>query len=119
MATDSGEEARQLTLALIQAMDLLGLYRAELARVLHVHCGDVGALATGRTFLQPGTRAWQQARQFVALYQLLSDKMQHDEVKIYHWLRAFNPALAGTPLLLIVDDDRLQQVTDYLRHQYD
>ena len=61
-------EAEPLSQAVVQAMDLLGLLRAELAQVLLLHCEDVAALAEGRELLRPGTSAWQQAQLFVAFY---------------------------------------------------
>jgi len=103
LAKRADETARQLTRSLMQAVGLLGMYHAELARVLHVHCADVGLLASGQHFLAPGSNAWWQAEQFVEFYQILSEKMRDDKVKIYHWLRAFNQELNGAPLLLIVD----------------
>ena len=57
LAKAADETARQLTRSLMQAMGLLGMYHAELARVLHVHCADVGLLASGQHFLAPGSSA--------------------------------------------------------------
>lgn len=92
----------------------LGLYQAELARVLHVHCADIGRLGSGRAWLEAGTLAWRQACLLVDFYQHLFEKLQGDEVSMYHWLRAENPLLAGVPLLLIIDDDRLGELVSRL-----
>lgn len=61
LAKAADETARQLARSLMQVVGLLGMYHAELARVLHVHCADVGLLASGQHFLAPGSDAWRQA----------------------------------------------------------
>ena len=108
------ENPVELTKKLIFITHQLGMYQAELARVLHLQCPDIGRLATGRGVLEPGTTAWQRAGRFIYFYRLLHDKLQGDEVSMYHWWRAENAFLAGVPHLLIIDDDRLEEVITYL-----
>lgn len=105
----------RLTPAVLQAAELLGLYRAELARVLHLQCGDIGRLGAARERLVPGSRSWQQAVLFIRFYRALYTLMQGDEAAMCHWLRASNRQLEGVPLLLLVDEDRLSEVLDHLR----
>jgi len=110
------EDPRRLTQAVLQIIELLDLFQAELARVLHLKCGDIGELAGARRCLEPGTDAWGQAQLFVRCYRALFERMHGDGVAMRHWLRVTQPGLGGVPHLLIVDDDRLQTVVDYLEN---
>lgn len=105
----------RLTPAVLQAAELPGLYRAELARVLHLQCGDIGLPGAAREKLVPGSRSWQQAVLFIRFYRALFAVMEGDEAAMCHWLRASNRQLEGVPLLLLVDEDRLGEVLDHLR----
>lgn len=112
--TNPLEGAHKLTQSVIQITEMLGMYRAELARVLHIKCEDVGRLADERQNLEPDTESWEQAILFVRVYEMLYEYCEGDEVAMCHWLRSMNKTLAGEPLLLIVDDDKLQQVLIFL-----
>lgn len=103
-------EPRPLTQAVLQVTALLGLYQAELARILGIKCGDIGRLAGGRQCLQPGTDSWRRAIMFVRCYQLLYRRMEGDGVAMRHWLRIEDSDLGGVPHLLLVDDGRLEDV---------
>lgn len=100
---------QRLSQSVVQAGELLGLYRAEVARLLGLHCADIGALYEGRLLLLPGGEAWAQGRLFVRLYQTLYDAMAGDGPRMVHWLRAQQPALGSSPLLLMVDQGRLER----------
>ena len=108
----------RLTPAVLQAAEMLGMYRAELARVLQLQCQDIGAFAEMKKLLEADTPAWRQACLFIRLYQSLYEHFQGEEVAIYHWLRAENKSLQGVPLLLIVDENKLAQVLDFCRHAF-
>lgn len=107
-------DPRKLTQSVLQVVVMLDMYQAELARVLHLKCGDIGELASARRCLEKGTVCWEQATLFVQFYRLLYDRMNADGVAMRHWLRAQNEGLGGVPHLLIVDDDRLADVVRYL-----
>lgn len=109
---DLGDD-KALTQAVLQIAQMLGLYQAELARVLGLQCGDIGAFATARAQLSSGTSSWQQARRFVCLYEHLFGYFAGDAVAMYHWLRARQANLADTPLLLMVDAGRLDDVLSW------
>ena len=113
LSSDVFDSPRLLTPAVLQAAEMLGMYRAELARVLHLKCQDIGEFAEIKKYLEPDTQAWRQALLFIRLYQALFVHFQGDEAAIHHWLRAENKNLAGVPLLLIVDEDKLSQVLDF------
>ena len=101
---------RVLSQKVLQVMQLLNMYHAELARVLGWQCADIAALSNGKRCLQPASHAWDQALLFIRLYNRLYDRFQGDSVAMYHWMRAHNQTLAGTPHFLIVDDGRLADV---------
>ena len=83
---------------------MLGMLQAELARVLHVNCGDIGQLSSGRRLIEAGGLSWTQARLFVRFYQGLYARMNGDGVAMRHWLRVENATLAGVPHLLFVEE---------------
>jgi hypothetical protein len=106
--------ADKLTQSVIQITEMLGMYRAELARVLHIKCEDIGRLVDDKQNLELDTKSWEQAILFVRLYEALYEYCEGDEAAMCHWLRSMNKTLAGEPLLLIVDDDKLQKVLSFL-----
>ena len=60
-----GSDVHKLTQAVIQVVDMLDFYEAELVRILAVQCSDIGWFAEDKPFLKPGTEAWYLAAQFV------------------------------------------------------
>lgn len=110
------ESERKLSQSVIQVTELLGMYNAELARILGQQCGDIGELTSGQRCLKRDSAAWHQAVLFIKTYHLLFDYFESDGVAMYHWMRASNKHLAGTPHFMIVDDGKLQRIHDYL-HQ--
>lgn len=108
------ENERRLSQSVIQVIELLGMYHAELARILGQQCGDVGKLASGQRCIQKDSAAWTQASLFVKTYNLLFDYFNGDSVAMYHWMRSHNKKLDGTPHFLIVDAGKLQMIHDYL-----
>ncbi len=108
------ENERKLSQSVIQVIELLGMYHAELARILGQQCGDIGKLTSGQTCLKRGTEAWRQASLFVDTYNLLFDSFSGNGIAMYHWMRAHNEELEGTPHFLIVDDGKLGIIYNYL-----
>lgn len=108
------ESERRLSQSVVQVVELLGMYHAELARILGQQCGDIGKLTSGQRCLQRDSDAWQQAVLFIETYHLLFDYFEGDGVAMYHWMRADNSRLQGTPHFLIVDDGQLLVIHDYL-----
>ena len=109
-----GSDARKLTQAVIQVVDMLDLYQAELARILHLQCSDIGLFAQGKSLLKPGTEAWYLAAKFIQFYRLLYRQFNADGVLMRHWLRRRHVEFAKTPHLLLVDDDRLSELIRFL-----
>lgn len=114
---DNKDNPATLTRSVIQITELLGLYRAETARVLNVRCEDIGALFDGTRTLLPGTKEWKQAGLFLDFYNLLFRKYSGDETSMCHWLRAQNALLGTTPLLKMVDEDAIDKVVALLEEQ--
>ena len=108
------ESERKISQSVIQVIELLGMYHAELARVLGQQCGDIGELTSGKSCIKKDTEAWTQAVLFINMYHQLFDYFEGDGVAMYHWMRAHNKQLKGTPHFLIVDDNKLQAIHDYL-----
>jgi hypothetical protein len=98
----------------VQIMQMLQLYQAEIARILGLHCGDVAALAQARTRLEPGTPAWERARLLVRGYRALYRQCDGDGQAMYHWLHRELPGFAATPHRLLVDEHALAAVVDHL-----
>jgi hypothetical protein len=111
---DPGDDPRRLSQAVVQICDMLGLYQAELARILGLQCADIGRLANGKWCLQPGSHAWCQAQQLVRLQQRLYALLQGDGVAMVHWLHVTLPTLGATPHRLLVDEGRMADVLGYL-----
>ena len=114
-AMDIDKIPERLTPRVLQIADMLGMYGAELARVLHLQCSDISEMAAAKKMLTMDMDAWPRAILFIEFYQVLYSLMKGNDVLIYHWLRATNPLLKGIPLLLIVDDDQLRKVSDYVK----
>ena len=108
---------QKLTQSILQATELLGMYQAELARILHVKCQDISEFAAAKRHLEPNTTTWQQAELFIRFYQALFDKMKGNEIAMHHWLRAENKQLNAVPLYLMVDDDQLQLIVEYIANE--
>lgn len=107
-------DARQLTQSILQIIDSLCMYQAELARVLKIQCGDIGQLSSGQQVLSPDTVEWKQALLFVRLYQKLYEKFNGDGPDMIHWMRSTNNTFQQSPHLLIVDENRLDEVVSYI-----
>ena len=105
---------RKLSQSVIQVIELLSMYDAELARILGQQCGDIGELTSGQRCIKQGTEAWHQAVLLIETYNLLFDYFDGDSVAMYHWMRADNKYLSGTPHFLIVDENKLKLIHDYL-----
>ena len=109
------ESERKLSQSVLQVTALLSMYHAELARILGKQCGDIGDLSSGKYCIAEDSEAWDRASLFIEMYHQLFDYFDGDGIAMYHWMRAHNKQLDGTPHLLIVDDERLQFVHDYLQ----
>ena len=93
-----------------RATDELGLYRAELARILCLKCGDVSDSAHLESLLSDNSELRHKAERFVVFHELLENGFSGDSVAMLNWYRRDNAALDTTPFLAMVDDGRLEDV---------
>ena len=110
LCNETFDAPRTRTLAMLQAAQLLGLYRAEVARILGCLCGDVGELFDAQRILAPEKTEWNHALFLIQLYKRLSLKFDGNEVRMSHWLRRPEGEELLSPLSRIVDDLQIEQV---------
>lgn len=108
------ENSQQLTQAVLQVISLLGLYQAELARILGLQCSDIGEMASAKQFIDINSDAGYQGILLVHFYNLLYDRYSGDEVMMCHWLRRYDDDLSSSPFYLIVDDKKLKTVIAFM-----
>jgi len=106
-------DAEQLTRAVVQITELLGLYRAEMASILHIQCADMAAMCCARRVLTFGTPSWRRATSMVRFYNVLYEQFSGNSTAVNNWLRRDHRALRGVPLLLIIDHDKLDEVVGF------
>lgn len=115
--SDCCSSPRKLSQSVVQAGEMLGLVRAEVARILGFKCESISALYDGRLLLEEGTAAWQQGALFIRFYNRLYDRFDGDGALMVHWLRAHNRELGDSPFYLIIDGGELPRVDAYLARQ--
>jgi hypothetical protein len=97
------------------ATDTLGLYRAELARILELNCADVSDSHKLELLIKSSLAVRSRAELFVRLFYLLETVFPDDMALIINWLHKDNNELGTTPLLAMVDQGRLSDVVDALQ----
>ena len=115
---DPFSSSRKLSQSVVQAGEMLGLVRAEVARILGFKCESISALYDGRLVLEEGTTARQQGALFIRFYNLLYDWFDGDGARMVHWFRADNRELGDSPFLLVIDQGELARVEAYLVRQH-
>jgi hypothetical protein len=106
---------KKLTQAVLQITQMLGIYHAELARILHLQCADIGALNNLNKNLVKKSEAWLQAEKYIELFERLYVLKKGDEPLINNWLRKKNKNLQAVPLYLMVDELRIDDVLHVLK----
>jgi len=97
------------------ATDTLGFYRAELARILGLNCGDVSDSKNLELLFESNEAVRSQAERFICFFLLLETLFPDDTVLMVNWLRRHNSKLGTTPFLAMVDYGRLSDVVEVLR----
>jgi hypothetical protein len=92
------------------ATDSLGLYRAELARILGLMCSDVGDSLLLEDLLNRDAETNMRAQRFVFFFSRLEILFDHDSIKMAHWFRGKHKTLGTSPLLAMVDENKLEEV---------
>ena len=107
--------AAKLTLAVLQAADMLGLYGAELARILNVLCSVVSLMSNGKKLLETDSKTRDRGLRSLEFYELLGKTPGHHEADMHHWLRVEHKQLQKSPLLEMVDHNGLRKVMNCLK----
>jgi len=107
----------KLTQSVLQITDMLGIYHAELARILGLQCSDIGDLYSAAKYLQKDTTSWQYAECLIKIYEILYDDFSGNEVMMHNWLRKDNKQLSGAPLYLMVDAQKIKEVLCFLKKE--
>lgn len=97
-----------------RTVEMLGMYRPELARILHLKCFDVSNPTMLEILLLDDAELESRARRFVKLYALLERQFSGDAAAMANWVRRENVLLETTPLLAMVDQDRTEDVISLL-----
>jgi hypothetical protein len=104
-----------LIAAVNHAADTLGLYRAELARILGLNCADVSDSKNLELLFTTNSSLRSRAELFICFFQLLELLYADDPVSMVHWFRRENSKLGMTPILAMVDHGQLSKVVDVLQ----
>ena len=113
--SDVNHSEKSLTQAVLQVTQMLGIYHAELARILHLKCADIGELSNVGNVISINSTAWIQAQKYIELYENLYYLYEGNEALINNWLRKKNNILQAIPLYLMVDDLRIDDVLKVLK----
>lgn len=97
------------------ATDTLGLYRAELARILGLNCADVSDSQNLELLFESNTAVRSRAELFIRFFLLLEMLFPDDTVLMVNWIRKDNVDLGTTPFLAMVDFGKLSDVVDVLQ----
>ena len=106
---------RSLIASINHATDTLGLYRAELARILELNCADVSDSQHLDLLIKSNMAVRSRAELFVRFFQLLETLFRNDTISMINWFRKDNNEFGTTPLLAMVDHGRLSDVVDVLQ----
>ncbi len=101
---------KKLTQAVLQITQMLGVYHAELARILRLQCADIGDLANAKKTIAAESEAWPPAIKYVEIFERLYYQCNGDEAKMNNWLRKPNKNLQAAPLYLMVDELKIEAV---------
>jgi len=113
--SDVSYSEKVLTQAVLQITQMLGLYHAELARILHLQCADIAELSNANNVISKKSVAWIEAEKYISLYECLYLSHDGQEAQINNWLRKKNKNLQAIPLYLMVDELRIDDVLDVAR----
>jgi len=105
----------KLTAAVIQGAQLLNLYNAEIASILGLKCADIVEILNSERMIDPETSQGTKALAFIVLFNLLDEYHHSNQELMSNWLRRKQDGLLDTPLSIIVDQDDLELIVNYLR----
>ncbi|MCY3673386.1 MAG: MbcA/ParS/Xre antitoxin family protein [Paracoccaceae bacterium] len=98
LAVDNQEQARVLTMAVVQAADKLELSGKDLARILGVSEPTMSRMRKNKFRLEAGSKSFELGALFVRLFRSLDAITGGDHKVANAWLRNENKTLGGRPL---------------------
>lgn len=107
--------AADVTVAVLQVAEVLGLYQAELARILMLRCSDIADLYAGRV-IEKNSMTYNNALLFIGLYRWLYSHYAGDDVMICHWLRRYDRVTGRSPFIRIFDHGELIIIVNELNN---
>jgi len=113
--SDVSYSEKALTQAVLQITQMLDIYHAELARILHLQCADIGELSNANNVISKNSVPWFEAEKYIELYECLYFSYDGNEALINNWLRKKNEKLQAIPLYLMVDELRIDDVLNVAR----
>jgi len=113
--SDVSHSEKALTQAVLQITQMLGIYHAELARILHLQCADIGELSNANNVISKNSAPWFEAEKYIEIYENLYLSHDGNEALINNWLRKENKKLQAIPLYLMVDELRIDDVLNVAR----
>jgi len=113
-ATEINGSEKKLTQAVLQITQMLGIYNAELARILHLKCADIGELSGAHKSIRSDTDTWNHAMKYIKMYEGLYYLCEGSEIKMNNWLRKKHKQLEAVPLYLMVDEQEINRLIDVL-----
>lgn len=113
--SDVNTSEEKLTQAVLQVTQMLGIYHAELARILHLQCANIGALSDAQKILKKNSEQWLLAEKYIELYERLYCLYNGNEALINNWLRKKHQLLQAVPLYAMVDELRIDDVLEILK----
>lgn len=102
-----------LTTALQRAVEILGLSRAEQARILGVSASSLSRLGRSRS-IEPASKEGELTLLLLRLFRSLDALLGGNAASCRAWMRAHNYHLEATPAELIQSVAGLVRVTEYL-----
>lgn len=104
----------QLITQVEYAMEQLGLYRAELARILGLHCDDVSDAVQLELLLDTSQVIHHQAERFIRMFRLAELFCSKENHPITNWFRQPMDELGTSPFYAMVDQGRLEDLVALL-----
>lgn len=105
---------RVLSKALVRACEILGLRRADLARMLGVSVAGISRLMRGEREIAPESKEGELALLFLRCFRSLDALLGGRDEDARAWFHAHNHALEACPAELVLSVQGLVDVTSYL-----
>ena len=99
------------------ATEQLQLYRAELARILGLHCDDVSDNEQLEILIENSQPIRHQAERFVLMYRLIEEYCTEQQTNPANWFRQSRSSLGTSAFYAVIDQHRLEDVIMLLKSE--